>query len=133
MRPTRSQTPRAVPARRRPFVGPVCGSRAGAPLILMISAACHELLADGRRFSATFGGGLFNHLPMALVALDRLGADETRLRAFFTSYATHLNPKSDAEIELTETMRGQGAADVVPQLSAGVASQAFHGLIRVAY
>ena len=99
----------------------------------MVSDACRGLLIDAQRFSATYGGGLFNHLPMALVALDRLGADEARLRAFFTSYAKHLHPKSDAEMELAETMRGHGVADVVPQLSAGVASQAFHGLIRVAY
>jgi len=99
----------------------------------MVSAACRELLLDAQRFSATFGGGLFNHLPMALLALDRLGADDVRLRAFFTTYSKHLRPKSDAETKLAETMRGQRAADVVPQLSAGVASQAFHGLIRVAY
>jgi hypothetical protein len=96
----------------------------------MVSDACRELLIDAQRFSAKYANGFFNHLPMALVALDRLGADEARLRAFVASYAPHLRLKSDAERALTDR---RGLAKVLPELSAGVASQAFHGLIRVAY
>lgn len=99
----------------------------------MVSDACRELILDAQRFSATFGGGMFNHLPMALLALDRLGADEARLRAFAATYSRRLRPKSDAETELAESMHGRRVEDVVPSLSAGIASQAFHGLIRVAY
>jgi hypothetical protein len=69
----------------------------------MVSAACRELLLGAQRYSASYNGGFFNHLPMALVALDRLGADEARLRAFTASYAPQLVLKSDAE-------RADGAA-----------------------
>jgi hypothetical protein len=96
----------------------------------MVSDACRGLLLDAQRFSAKYANGFFNHLPMALVALDRLGADEARLRAFTASYAPHLRLKSDAEWALTDR---RGLAEAVPELSAGVASQAFHGLIRLAY
>jgi len=96
----------------------------------MVSEACRDLLIDAQQFSATFSNGLFNHLPMALVALDRLGADDARLRAFAASYSAHLRPKSDAEIALARTLR---LGDALPRLSSGVASQAFHGLIRLAY
>ena len=65
----------------------------------MISAACRALLADSQRFSAKFGGGMFNHLPMALLALDRLGADEARLREFAAMYSRKLRPKTDRAFE----------------------------------
>jgi hypothetical protein len=41
-----------------------------------------ELLSDGARHAPEFGGGLSNHLPMALLALQRLGADDTHLTAW---------------------------------------------------
>ena len=95
----------------------------------MVSEACRDLLLDGQRFSASFNGGFFNHLPMALVALDRLGGDEARLRAFAAMYSKQLRLKSKKEIALREKHRD----GKIPQLGAGVGSQAFHGLIRVAY
>jgi hypothetical protein len=70
---------------------------------------------------------------MALLALDRLGGDEARLRAFTASYARRLRPKSDSETAAAAKFRGRTLAELLPPLSAGVASQAFHGLIRVAY
>ena len=39
-----------------------------------------------------YGAGLSNHLPMTLVALERLGADEARLSAFAAAYAPRLQP-----------------------------------------
>jgi hypothetical protein len=107
----------------------------------VISAACHDLLAESQRYSAKFGDGLFNHLPMALLALDRLGADEARLRAFAAFYAQRLRPKSARETEMASRFsrdlgeRGAEAllAEAVPRLANGVGSQAFHGLIRLAY
>jgi Questin oxidase-like len=93
----------------------------------MVSEACRALLLESQRFSAKFGDGMFNHLPMALVALDRLGGDEARLRAFAAKYARQLRPKSAEEIALRGTFRE------IPQLGAGVESEAFHCLIRLAY
>ncbi|HKS24506.1 MAG TPA: questin oxidase family protein [Thermoanaerobaculia bacterium] len=93
----------------------------------MVSEACRQLLLESQRFSAKFDEGFFNHLPMALVALDRLGGDEARLRAFAATYSRHLLPKTQEEIALREQFRE------IPQLDAGVESQAFHCLIRLAY
>jgi hypothetical protein len=125
----------------------------------MISETCRSLLVNSRRFSTTYGSGLFNHLPMALLALDRLGADEVRLRQFSASYEKRLRPKSLGELSLPggdwrEALskrqyesaltakfdaglleRGKLAllGDIIPHLTSGLASEAFHGLIRVAY
>jgi len=93
----------------------------------MVSEACRQLLLESQRYSAKFGGGMFNHLPMALVALDRLGGDEARLRAFAAVYAKQLRPKTKKEIALRERFRE------IPRLDAGVESQAFHCVIRLAY
>ncbi|HEV7488399.1 MAG TPA: questin oxidase family protein [Thermoanaerobaculia bacterium] len=124
----------------------------------MISETCRALIADSRRFSTTYGAGFFNHLPMALLALERLGGDETRLREFAAFYAKRLRlqtpgeslPKDDwrealgqrryesaLAAKFDEDVRTRGSLallrDVVPHLTAGLASEAFHGAIRVAY
>jgi hypothetical protein len=119
----------------------------------------HELLAAGRRFSGSYGGGLANHLPMALVALQGLGAEETRLREFASFYEKRLRAKAPAENDLRdagwltalsrpeceaavadvmeEEIAGRGAvsvlSEVLPRLTPGLGSAAFHGLIRTAY
>ncbi len=49
--------------------------------------ALHRLLDDSLCLPAEYGAGLSSHLPMALAALDGLGADEARLRAFYAHYA----------------------------------------------
>ena len=56
-----------------------------------------QLLDQGMRFDAEYGAGLSNHLPMALIALQRLGASEARLEAFATRYACRLEPAPPAE------------------------------------
>ena len=124
----------------------------------MISDTCRSLIADSRRFSTTYGAGFFNHLPMALLALERLGGDDARLREFASFYAKRLRlqvpgesvPNDDWRAALgqrryefalaakfDEEVRTHGATgllhDVVPHLTAGLASEAFHGAIRVAY
>jgi len=96
----------------------------------MVSETCRELLLDAQRFSASYRGGMFNHLPMALMALDRLGGDEARLRAFAAAYSKQLYPKSAAEIARREQFKDGR----IPQLDdGGVVAQAFHCLIRLAY
>jgi hypothetical protein len=124
----------------------------------MISETCRSLIADSRRFSTTYGTGFFNHLPMALLALERLGGDDARLREFASFYAKRLRlqppgeslPNADwrealgqrryefalaAKFDDEVRTRGSHAVlhDVVPHLTAGLASEAFHGAIRVAY
>lgn len=46
----------------------------------MISDTCRALLVHSQRFATSYGSGFFNHLPMALLALERLGGDDARLR-----------------------------------------------------
>lgn len=119
----------------------------------------HELLDDGARFDAEFHGGLSNHLPMALTALQRLGADAARLADFAGRYAQRLEDAPAAEpwpagapwkARLGERAAwpayrtlfrdwlqhedGEGVLrQVLPALLPGCGAAAFHGLIRTAY
>jgi Questin oxidase-like len=116
-------------------------------------------LDAGRGHDCEYGEGLSNHLPMALIALDRLGADARRRQAFEATYATRLPaapaavawPDGDAWAsrlgdrsayaayrDLFGRWRldeGAGAvlAQVLPPLMRGCGGAAFHGLIRTAY
>ena len=124
----------------------------------MISDTCRSLIADSRRFSTTYGAGFFNHLPMALLALERLGGDEARLRQFAAFYEKRLRLQDLGEplphddwrealgkrryesalaAKFEEDVRSRGSVallrDVVPHLTTGLASEAFHGAIRTAY
>lgn len=113
----------------------------------------------GTAQGAEYADGLSNHLPMALLALHRLGADEARLQAFAECYATRLPPASppvawpagDAwtprlgELAAEPAYRGlfmqwlalEDANDVLrqvlPRLMQGCGAVAFHGLIRTAH
>ena len=124
----------------------------------MLSDTCRSLIAESHRFSTTYGAGFFNHLPMALLALERLGADDARLRQFAAFYEKRLRlqaageplPNGDwraalgqrhyesslaAKFEQDVRSRGSTAllSDIVPHLTTGLASEAFHGAIRTAY
>jgi len=124
----------------------------------MISDTCRSLITDSHRFSTTYGACFFNHLPMALLALERLGGNEARLREFAAFYEKRLRPQTPGEslpnddwrealgqrryesalaVKFEEDLRTRGAtsllSDVVPHLTTGLASEAFHGAIRTAY
>jgi hypothetical protein len=118
-----------------------------------------RLLDEGSRHDAEYGGGLSNHLPMALVALKRLGADDARLARLAAAHAVRLEPAPAAQAWpagdawasrlgdrsawpvyrqlFAEWLVHEGAADtcqqVMPVLMAGCGAAAFHGLIRAAY
>lgn len=122
-------------------------------------AVLNELLDTGLRYAPEYTGGLSNHLPMALVALQRLGADGERLRAFADDYARRLallpegTPQADwraalghygsarafADLQaaLRQRLRSEGTQAtlhaLLPTLMEGVGAAAFHGLIRTAY
>ena len=119
------------------------------------------LLAEARHRSAEFPDVLANHLPMILVALDRLGADPAREAAFFetydsdkglvpvpepvaavdgTSWTTVLGDRrreADARLFFTGEVARRGIAGAVsaylPRLAPGVAGSALHPLMRLAY
>lgn len=117
------------------------------------------LLTDGARYDAEYAGGLSNHLPMALAALARLGADDERLAEFARRYAERLHAAAPLEpwpagqpwrerfgrpdawpayrSLFREWIAHEGAPEVLaqtlPSLMQGAAAAAFHGPIRVAY
>lgn len=110
-------------------------------------------------FDAEYGDGLSSHLPMAALALHRLGAAPQRLQAWAEAYATRLLPAPPAQdwpageawaahlgrreagpmyrSLFTQWLQQEGAGDVLeavlPRLIDGCAGAAFHGLIRTAY
>ena len=116
------------------------------------------LLGDGARHAPEYAGGLSNHLPMALLALQQLGADASRMTAFHDRYVARLQPASAAQAwpagdpwpgrlgELSawpayrdlfgQWLAHEGGADVLqqvlPVLMPGCGAAAFHGPIRVA-
>jgi hypothetical protein len=122
----------------------------------MVSNACTELLEQGRRFGPLYGPRLANHLPMALIALDRLGADGATMQAFAEGYSKKLRLLVDEPgvadprdclgtgqhfPQLVRHFRQRVDADGldavmrewVPLLVPGLAASAFHAMIRLAY
>jgi len=93
------------------------------------------------RYSDTYANGMSNHLPMALLAIRRLGATEDRVREFESFYARRLRPMSadeeaDADrlaAELARDGREAFLRNHVARLTPGIGSAAFHGVIRTAY
>ena len=121
-----------------------------------MSTACHELLLQSHQHAPLYGNRLANHLPMALLALDRLGADAGTLRRFADGYARKLLPAAASGSELDphdylgsggdyprfvrffqDRIRESGVDavlhDWVPTLIPGLAASAFHAMIRLAY
>lgn len=120
-----------------------------------------RLLAESRGFSVEFGHMLANHLPMLLVILRRLGADDRRLQGYFESYrdtnrlrpppppvaaitagdwAAHLGERgreADYRAFFAGELRRLGARDLqrtyLPTLLPGVCASALHALMRLAY
>lgn len=117
------------------------------------------LLDQGAGHDAEYAGGLSNHLPMALRALQALGAGDDRLHAFAQSYAVRLSPAPADEAwpagDAWPSRFGERAAwpayrslfaqwigweggdavlsQALPVLMPGCGAAAFHGLIRTAY
>jgi len=119
----------------------------------------NPLLARAREYHPEYRGGLCNHLPMALIALDRMGASPARVQRFTNDYLKNMEPapmsgsaidKSNWKERLGEQAPyadylgffrreverlGARAAlrAYLPKLSRGVAAAAFHPLIRTAF
>lgn len=114
------------------------------------------LLDRAQAFAPEYRGDLSNHLPMALVALNSLGADAARLEAFFTVASAKLDPAPPLTVacedwtakrgDLTAfaSLRAHFAESIavhgrdatlrqtLPLLMDGVGAAAFHGLLRTA-
>ena len=124
-----------------------------------MSGVLATLLDAGAQHDVEYRGGLSNHLPMALLALRRLGASDARLSAFAVTYGARLGPAPAAQAWpagdpwpgrlgqreawpayrhlfaqwLTHEDAGAVLAQVLPRLMTGCGGAAFHGLIRTAY
>lgn len=135
--------------------GPTSANPAPADL-----ADLHALLSQGQSYPPEYRDQLANHFPMALHALFELGASPQQLRAFERSYARRFEglacPGPAPAAAEWLPLRGQLAAyaplrayfeaaliregrdallrRVLPELmEAGLATAAFHGLIRTAH
>ena len=126
---------------------------------MRLAMALGELLEQGAAHDAEYAGGLSNHRPMALLALARLGATESRLRAFEQTYSRRLQPAPPhtpwpagdpwasrlGQRQAWPMYRDlfwhwlitENAGDVLsqalPLLMQGCGGAAFHGLTRTAY
>jgi len=126
-------------------------------------AVLHHLLDESLQFGPEYEEGMASHLPMALAALDGLGADQAQMRAFYAHYAPRLeDARTTRALDVVDSptadwrsMRGRidayawlrryfGAAlardgrdtvlrDALLALIDGAAGAAFHGPIRVAH
>jgi hypothetical protein len=123
------------------------------------TTALATLLDEELCFDATTADHLSNHLPMALVALQRLGGSDDRLAAFAARYRHRLAPVHETApfggFDEWRAARGQHGTYVaargyleacverdgveatvrrhLAELVDGLSGAAFHGLIRVAY
>ena len=123
------------------------------------NSALLDWLDAGAGHDDVYGDRLSNHLPMAALALHRLGASPQRLHVWASAYATRLQPAAAArdwpageawfaQLGRAEAgpayrdlfaqwLRHEAAGDVLeavlPRLMEGCAGAAFHGLIRTAY
>jgi len=125
----------------------------------IVSQVLQELLDEELGADPTTVRGLTNHLPMALVAKQGLGADADELIRFAAAYAGRITVLDEPSTHLDEnTWRSAignygAAADLrnyfvrrvadegidetlqkhLPALIAGISGTAFHGVIRLAY
>ena len=127
------------------------------------NADLHTLLDSNLQLPPEYRDQLTNHLPMALHALQSLGASAERMRSFYATYVHRfhglnlpataivsavqlanwraLRGQADAYPELLACFNGLMAQDgmdttlrrALPELLPGVAAAAFHGLIRTAH
>ena len=108
-----------------------------------------QLIRKGHKYSAHYSGGLSSHLPMALFALDALGASDAHVEQFYNRYSKKLvfAKEGDASLEnwqsclgkerlfpelvsyFQETIRNHGVVSVVkscsPILAPGISGGAY--------
>lgn len=122
-----------------------------------LSDTCRDLLERSKRFGPLYGDRLANHLPMTLIALDRMGAPADSMARAFDVHARQLRRRDDDISPVTDAAdwlgKGSNAGGLeryfqacsgrdgldavlrawVPRLLPGVSASAFHCLIRLAY
>lgn len=116
-----------------------------------------KLLTETEAYDPEYGGGLCNHLPMALTALDQMGATPGQLNDYrrnHTSWLEKLPERAaapdrawpfrkadhagfvDLQADFRQRIAREGWEAVLratlPELAPGLSAAAFHGLIRTA-
>lgn len=123
------------------------------------SANARRRIEDAHRFGATYRGGFASHHPMAIAALDAMGATDEDLARFESRYLSQLDSlgKPVVVIEPGDEAAHLGSSRAFPEwvdyfsaalerdgphavlhrwvdrLMPAVAAAAFHGAIRAAY
>ena len=122
-------------------------------------AAARERIEAAHRFGAIYRGGLASHHPMAIAALDAMGATDADLDRFERAYLPQLEPMPRAVVHIqpgdeaahlgsprafpewlvyfANEIEREGAEDVlrrwVDRFTPAIAAGAFHGAIRTAF
>ena len=116
-----------------------------------------NLLTESETYDPEYGGGLCNHLPMALTALDQMGATPAQLNDYRRTHVSWLEKLPEREaaptgawpfrkadhagfVDLQADFRQRIAREgweavlraSLPELAPGLSAAAFHGLIRTA-
>jgi hypothetical protein len=116
-----------------------------------------KLLTESESYDPEYGGGLCNHLPMALTALEQMGATPALLNDYRRTHVSWLEKLPDRAaapagawpfrkadhagfVDLQADFRQRIARDgweavlraTLPELAPGLSAAAFHGLIRTA-
>jgi hypothetical protein len=116
-----------------------------------------RLLTESEAYDPEYGGGLCNHLPLALTALDQMGATPGQLNDYRRTHISWLEklPERTAApdgawpfrkadhagyVDLQADFRQRIAREsweavlrtTLPELAPGISAAAFHGLIRTA-
>jgi questin oxidase-like protein len=126
---------------------------------MSIRPATLARIEEAHRFSAFYGGYLANHLPMALAALDAMGAGDGEMGRFASRYARQLEVLPPARFDIARgderrhlgspeafsawvayfarRLDGEGREAVFAEwggtLAGAIGTAAFHGAIRTAY
>lgn len=89
--------------------------------------------------SPLYEGVLANHLPMTLIAMQRLGASDAQMLRFYNHYQEKLEARrpSDLDTQLLHQIKQQGiervTLEVLIEQAQGICASAFHALIRLGY
>ncbi|MGP1384563.1 MAG: questin oxidase family protein [Thainema sp.] len=125
-----------------------------------IGQHCRSLIQQASSFHPLYGDRLANHLPMVLIAMQQMGADDTALTQYYHAYISKLqvvNSEKSRFIqdfvatehlgnrdrfndfstffhqEIAKSGKSAVLQEWLPLLMPGVAASAFHALIRLAY
>lgn len=97
------------------------------------------LFEAAQNTSPLYDGVLANHLPMTLIAMQRLGASDKQMCQFYNDYIEKLEPikKTECDDQLLQQFKMNGIQqtllDFLGVYAHGISASAFHGLIRLGY